>query len=252
MRVLAATLMLILSISLGGKAISADIFLLGEVHDNSNAHQGQADLLRDIQPTAVVFEMLSPEEAERANTDRSTLPEIWGATGWPDYALYAPIFEALGDAKLVGAASSKALNKSVFHDGPAKHFGADATAYGLVDPLEEDEQEARENLQFDAHCQAMPKEMMGGMVNVQRFWDARFAKAAMDAIEVYGPPIAVIAGNGHIRTDWGIPAYIKRVRPELKIRAIAFVEGDTASPFDQVNIVPEAEREDPCAAFKDG
>ena len=230
--------------------LGTDIVLLGEVHDNPDAHLGQAAAIQALQPTAVVFEMFSPEDAVRANLDRATLPEIWSAMSWPDYAIYQPIFDALGNATIVGAAASRDTTRAVFENGAASVFGAEASRFGLDLALPADQQAKREELQFEAHCEAMPKEMMSGMVEVQRFRDALFAKAAIEALETYGPLVVVVTGNGHARADWGIPVFIKNAKPEATTFSIAFSESVLNASFDKVHIVPEAERSDPCAAFK--
>lgn len=228
---------------------AADIVVLGEVHDNADAHLGQAEALEALQPTAVVFEMLTAEEGARADADRSLIAEAWEASGWRDFALYAPIFDALGEARIVGAAAPREAVRAVYGEGAAALFGADAGRFGLDGALPADQQAAREALQFAAHCEAMPLEMMGGMVEVQRYRDAVFARAALEALETYGPPVAVIAGNGHARTDWGIPAMIARAAPDVTTHAIGFVEGETDLPFDETRSVPPAERDDPCASL---
>ena len=227
-----------------------DIVILGEVHDNRDAHLGQAAELRALAPTAVVFEMLTPEEARTADADRAEIPRIWAASNWPDYALYAPVFAALGEARIIGAATPRPVISSVYRDGPVASFGEDAARFGLDAPLPPEQLATRLEMQFKAHCEAMPREMMSGMVNVQRFRDAVFARAALDALETYGSPVAVIAGNGHARADWGIPAAIVRAAPDVTVRSVAFVEAKTDTPYDEVNIVPPAEREDPCLALR--
>ena len=229
---------------------AADIVLLGEVHDNPDAHLGQAAALRDLRPTAVVFEMLTAEEAARADADRNQIAAAWDASGWRDFPIYAPIFDALGEARIVGAAAPRKAVRSVYSEGAAALFGADAARFGLDADLPEEQQKLRMQLQFEAHCEAMPLERMAGMVAVQRYRDAVFARAALEALEIYGPPVAVIAGNGHARTDWGVPAVIAKAAPEVTTHAIGFVEDDTGMPFDDIRIVPPAERDDPCATLK--
>ncbi|GAA4230149.1 putative iron-regulated protein [Sagittula marina] len=224
----------------------ADIVILGEVHDNPDAHLGQAAALRELKPTAVVFEMLTAEDARAADADRDAIPDAWEASGWRDFEIYAPIFAGLGDARIVGAAAPREAVRSVYSDGAATLFGPEAGRFGLDTELPEDQLEARMQLQFKAHCEAMPLDMMGGMVAVQRYRDAVFARAALDALETYGPPIAVIAGNGHARTDWGIPAVIGRAAPDVSTYTLGFVEADSGEPFDDIRIVPPAERDDPC------
>ncbi len=246
---------LILALAVGSCAAHADappgteVVILGEVHDNFHVHVLQAEALKALRPRAVVFEMLSPAEAALADADRRAIPEAWAASGWLEYALYAPIFDAVGDARIVGAADGRGTIRAILSQGPAAVFGADAARFGLDLELPEDEQAARERRQFEAHCRSLPRELMSGMVDVQRFRDARFAHAVLKALDAHGPPVALITGNGHARTDWGVPALIARAAPEVNAYAIAFAEARDDAPYDEIRIVPEAEREDPCAAF---
>jgi len=251
MRLTALFLALTLAVAVPATAEPApDIVVLGEVHDNPDAHLGQAAVLRELRPTAVVFEMLTAEEAQRADADRNQIAAAWDASGWRDYPIYAPIFDALGKARIVGAAAPRDAVRDVYSEGAAALFGADAARFGLVDALPEGQQKARMQLQFIAHCEAMPLDMMAGMVAVQRYRDAVFARAALEALKTYGPPVAVIAGNGHARTDWGVPAVIAKAAPGITTRAIGFVEDDTGMPFDETRIVPPAERDDPCEPLR--
>ena len=151
---------------------------------------------------------------------------------------------------IVGAAESREAVRGVFSDGPAVHFGPEAQRFGMDKPLPDDQQAAREQLQFEAHCEAMPLDLMGGMVDLQRYRDAKFAAAALRALEAFGPPVAVIAGNGHARTDWGVPAAIRLAAPDVSVHAVGFVEGSAHAPFDEVHIVPPVDRGAPCEAFK--
>ncbi len=62
-------------------------------------------------------------------------------------------------------------------EGAAAVFGAAAARFGLDAPLPEDEQAAREAEQAEAHCGALPAEMLPGMVEAQRLRDAALARA---------------------------------------------------------------------------
>lgn len=227
----------------------ADIVILGEVHDNPDAHLAQAAALEDLRPTAVVFEMLTAEDAAKADADSSAIAGAWQASGWRDFEIYAPIFKAMGDARIVGAAAPREAVRAVYENGAAALFGPRAARFRLNRALPADQQATREAMQFKAHCEAMPLEMMGGMVAVQRYRDAVFARAALEALEAYGPPIAVIAGNGHARIDWGVPAMIAQAAPDVTTHAIGFVEEDNGIPFDETRIVPPAARDDPCTSL---
>ncbi|KIN70492.1 DUF399 domain containing protein [Sulfitobacter noctilucae] len=236
---------------------SADVVLLGELHDNPLHHLGQADLLRQVAPKAVVFEMLTPEMAATVNAYAGDLAELgaiigWEAAGWPDFAIYQPIFEALGDAPAVGAAAPRETVRAAFAEGAAAVFGPQAERFGLSDPLPEDQLQTRVTAQFEAHCQAMPLEMMGGMVEAQRLRDAQFAKVTLNALAEYGASVVVITGNGHARRDWGVPFAIAQADPAVSTYSVGFIEAPVSAPdarFDATIVTAPAQRSDPCAAF---
>lgn len=235
----------------------ADVVFLGEIHDNPHHHITQAEVIGWLKPAAIVLEMLSAHEAQRVTpalaTNAAALAEAldWANSGWPDFALYAPVFAAHPEARFFGAEVARSEVRRALRDGPAATFGPGAARFGLPDALAEDQQTAREALQMAAHCNALPVEMLPGMVGVQRLRDAALARAVLNALDEAGKPVIVITGNGHARTDWGAPAYLGRVRPGLSVFALgqgeagAGVEGS----FDFVLSAPGVERGDPCAAF---
>ncbi|MDQ2094658.1 ChaN family lipoprotein [Rhodalgimonas zhirmunskyi] len=237
----------------------AEVAFLGEVHDNAQAHLAQAAALRAAAPKAVVFEMLSPEQAARltpeARGDVAALGDVlgWEEAGWPDFTIYAPIFAALGEARAYGAAVPREAARGVMQTGIAAAFGTEAVRYGLDQPLGAQEQAARETFQMEAHCNALPEEMLPVMVDIQRYRDAALARAVAQALQDTGGPVAVITGNGHARRDWGAPVYVARALPEAVIFTLGVGEpGGPEGRFDAVIEVPAAEREDPCAAFDKG
>ena len=69
-----------------------------------------------------------------------------------------------------------------------------------------------------------------------------------------GGTIAVITGNGHGRADWGFPALLALAAPDLRILTIGQFELEAPDdpPFDLYLITEQAEREDPCKAFRKG
>lgn len=234
----------------------ADIVILGEVHDNPWHHENQAAAVAARQPAALVFEMLTPEQADRVSPDlmsdaealRATLD--WDESGWPDFAMYAPIFAAAPDAHVYGAAVPRdALRGVVMGDG---ELPADAARWGLDAALPEEQQAAREAMQAEAHCDALPETMLPGMVLAQRVRDAALARAALRALDDTGGPVLVITGNGHARTDWGMPAKLARAAPDVAVLSVGQLEAapDDSPPYDLWVVTPEAERPDPCDAFR--
>ncbi|MEL7258709.1 MAG: ChaN family lipoprotein, partial [Pseudomonadota bacterium] len=136
-------------------------------------------------------------------------------------------------------------------EGVEAVFGKEAEAFGLLQPLPEEQQEAREKLQAVAHCNKLPEDVLPRMVMVQRLRDAYLAQVSLQALSKTGGPVVVITGNGHARSDWGIPVYLRAADPNLAV--IALGQGEEGSPpvgeFNMTLTAPAPEREDPCAAF---
>ncbi len=233
-------------------AYQADVVIIGELHDNPTHHRKQTEILRSLRPSTVVYEMLTPDEAAIL-ADVARKPEEMGhATAgfhWSNIGDYSELLAV--SPKIVGAALPTDRVRAAFSDGAASEFGMGADVFGLKDALSEQEQSARETLQFAAHCEAMPQEMMGGMVEAQRLRDAHFARVALDALQEYGSPIVLITGNGHARTDWGVPSVIAKVSPDVAVFSIGQSENETLQgTFDMVLDAPAPKRGDPCAAFQ--
>ena len=233
--------------------------ILGEIHDNPAHHRNQATALKAMRPAAVVFEMLDADQAKVADAravSGQALGEAlgWDDSGWPDFAMYQPVFDAVGDARIYGMAVPRDRLGAVFSDGAAVVFGGGAARFGLDRALPEPEQAAREAMQAEAHCDALPVEMLPGMVAAQRFRDAAFADTVLTALAETGGPVAVITGSGHARTDWGMPAALRLAAPDVRVLSLGQLEDDgtppDAPPFDLWLVTPPAERPDPCAALR--
>src|SRR6056297_1570918 len=113
-----------------------DVAILGEVHDNPAHHAEQAAQVARLQPAAIVFEMLTDEQAERVTRelrgDAKALAEVldWAESGWPDFTMYHPIFTAAPEAGIFGALVPRDTARPVFETGPAEAFGPQAARYG--------------------------------------------------------------------------------------------------------------------------
>lgn len=237
---------------------TAEVIFLGEVHDNPAHHQRQAELVADIAPVAIVWEMITTEQAAMVSPelvgdeDALAVALNWSESGWPAFEMYYPIFAAAPDAAHFGAALPRGEARASMGQPLVDVFGEGAAQFGLDQPLPVAQQAAREELQFAAHCDALPREMLPMMVNVQRLRDARIAQAALKAYEETGGPVAVITGNGHARLDWGAPAALALAAPDVQIFALGQAEDGRGAPdggFDLVETFPPVDREDPCAAL---
>lgn len=236
----------------------ADVVIVGEVHDNPIHHAHQAIVLGEIAPAAVVFEMLEPAQAERARPPFTETEDalgamlMWEESGWPDFAMYYPLFVAARGSAIVGGGGDREEARRAVEAGAAEVFGSRAAEFGLDVPLDAAEQSARDAAQIAAHCDAIPASLAPGMVEAQRLKDAWLARAVVEAYETTGGPVAVITGNGHARRDWGIPRFLERAAPDLSVLSVGQyeIEAPDAPPFDYWLVTDPAPRPDPCAAFR--
>jgi hypothetical protein len=235
--------------------------VIGEIHDHPAHHENQGAVIAALAPTAVVFEMLSPEAASAWDpallADPASLDAAlgWTGAGWPGIDLYLPVFQAIPEgAAVLGAAPPGEAVRAAIEVGAAEAFEAvgDPARFGLAEPLPPEEQAAREAMQGAVHCDALPPGLLPGFVEAQRLRDAAFARAVLDALEAHGPPVVLVTGNGHARTDWGVPAALARAAPATRVHAIVQTASpEAAPPADAAVTTPPrpAPAEDPCAAF---
>lgn len=240
---------------------SADIVILGEVHDNPTHHATQAAVVAALQPAALVFEMIPQALEDEVNAlreqgagrDQLAAALQWSDSGWPDFAFYAAILEAAPQARVFGAGQPPEDVRRAAAEGAAAAFGPDAPAYGLDRPLEPAERAAREADMLAAHCGKLPPETLPGMVEAQRFRDAGLADAALWARTMTGDGrVVVIAGTGHADRLRGIPAALDVADPDLAVLSVGQFEGEPgpAGDYDLALFAPPPDRRDPCADFR--
>lgn len=236
----------------------ADVAVLGERHDNLYHHNAQARLVAEVAPRAIVFEMI-PERLALSVTDEIRSDEArlaahldWEGRGWPDFSMYWPIFVAAPDAAIFGAELSEEEVGAAMTAGAADTLGGWAELFGLAGEPDPAEQADREDEMALSHCGALPEAALPRMVEAQRMRDAGLARATLAAFAETGGPVAVITGNGHARTDWGVPRLLAEAAPELDVVTLGQFEADPegSQPFDFWTVAPPPERGDPCAAFR--
>jgi uncharacterized iron-regulated protein len=101
------------------------------------------------------------------------------------------------------------------------------------------------------------------MLAVQRARDAQMAQSLIAAGDPDGA--VLVAGAGHVRSDYGIPVYLSTQAASKHVVSIAFLEVDDRKhepqnyarsysngrlPFDYVWFTPRVDDENPCEKFK--
>ncbi|SLN76918.1 ChaN family lipoprotein [Oceanibacterium hippocampi] len=246
-----------------------DILLLGEKHDNRDHHRLQALLIGAFAATgpapAIAFEMIPGDRA----TALSPLPAAgdvdalarrldWAKSGWPDWAIYRPVFEAAlrASSDIRPANLERPRIRALYKEGWSALDPAFVERFALDAPLPAASAEALAATIVGAHCGMITADRAAPLVRVQRARDAVMAAALVDG----GARRAVlIAGAGHVRKDWAVPQYLRRVAPDARVLAIAFREvpapGESAqperAPYDIVWYTPRVDTNDPCEAHRE-
>lgn len=240
----------------------AQIVILGELHDNPDHHALQAAAIDALSPTAIVFEMLTQEEAATVTRglaqDAQALAQAlnWDNSGWPDFAMYYPLIAFAATGPIYGSEVPRNEAREAISSSAAEVFAAsfatDPADFGLDQPLPDQEQSLREAEQMAAHCDALPEDLLPGFVEAQRLRDASLAARALAAFRAHGAPVVIITGNGHARRDWGVPGVIAQAAPDVDVRSLGQLEAPPAAdvPFDNWTVTAPLERDDPCAAFR--
>jgi uncharacterized iron-regulated protein len=248
---------------------AAPVLLLGESHDNQEHHRLQARVVAHLsglgQRRALAFEMIDRDrqaslagfgtgEGKEAQALRLLLD--WDKSGWPDFALYAPIFHEGMKAgwPIIAANLPKSSMKGAGKQGGLSQAQEDQL--GLNAPLAQSASDDLKQDLIDSHCGLLPESSLPAMMRIQI---ARDGAMALSLIENMGESGAVlIAGAGHVRTDRAVPLHIARLKPGLGVLSLAFRErAEPPSPpesgnwpYDLVWFTPPAPEVDHCAGLK--
>ena len=255
----------------------ARFVLLGEIHDNPDAHRLQAWLIgvaAEQRKPAVVLEMI-PRDSAKKLQDYLASPDAnpaglgaaldWKKWGWPDWKIYQPIAEAAFGLSLPLVAGD--IDKPTLRKAARKGLGIldaeERKKLLLTEDLSKELADSMADELFLSHCELIPKEGLRPMGVVQRLRDAVLADNLLSAAGKDGA--VLIAGNGHIRNDRAVPWYLTRRAPKAETLVVMMLEvtADAAKPEDIVPLAPDgsptadyvwftpqAEREDQCEALR--
>ena len=236
------------------------LVLLGEVHDNARLHGLRLQALRgaiaagwrpaiameqfdrERQPDIDRARRERPDDAQHLIDQAGTLPGGW------NWAFYRPVIALALEhgLPLLAANLSGTETRRLVSGGYAAVFSADQqAALGLDRPPAADWQAAQEREIDVGHCGALPKSLWPAMARAQLARDAVMA-AVIQADAAEG--VVLLAGNGHVRRDIGVPRWLGR-NPAQRSLVVGFLEAPVEAvdaAFDIVVGAPPATREDPC------
>jgi uncharacterized iron-regulated protein len=243
---------------------TADLVLLGEVHDDPVDHAMRGALLRAFasRHPAVVFEQFTATEGPIAPPARGDSLIGWldrngfDRRGWR-WPLHEPVVSAaLAVARSIwGSNISREALTGVVMGGeaaapePLRQLMARA-------PLDSATTAALDHEIIEGHCNRLPATMIPGMRLAQEVRDAAMTRALLGAGA--DGPAWLIAGNGHVRSDLAVPRILARVAPGKRVLVVGWLEReeDGSAPeaaerqrYDLVVVTPRISRPDPCLSL---
>lgn len=247
-----------------GRLQGDTVALLGEVHDNPLHHRLRAVALRRAcvagwRP-AVVMEQFDLERqpdidrarAERPRDARHLIAQAGGSSSWA-WDEYEPLVAIVLEHELPLLAGNLSRQQAarVMREGYEAVLGAErVAAWGLTREPDAAWQQAQEQEIDKGHCHALPKAMWAVMARAQFARDAALAHllgrhAARGAV--------LLAGNGHVRRDIGVPRWLDEVAASRTL-VVGFIEAGSPEPppeqFDRIVRTARAPRADPCEGFR--
>ena len=238
------------------------LLLLGEVHDNAAQHalrlQALQRLLASGARPALLMEQFDRERQADINHLQHALPatDSGGAehngtldalvqlgrqagAGW-DWPLYRPYLHLALQYRLpiVAANVSRADARLVMQQGLA--------ARGFDAAVPADIQQAQAEAIVQSHCGQVDTAQAGRMALAQVARDQFMARSISAHA---GGAVLLLAGNGHVRKDVGVPRWLP-AGLQARSQAVGYLEPDdpSAAAFDVVVITAAQPRRDPCAA----
>lgn len=229
------------------QVLPTPLLLLGEQHD-APAHQRlQRELVQALaargQLAAVVMEMVEAGRDTHGLSSMADDTEVRAALGWDErhnwpWPTYGPVVMAavrLGVPVFGGNLPRNRLREAM---GDA---GLDAS---VARPVLERQREAIRS----GHCDLLPEGQLGPMARIQLARDRTMAQVATAQL-TNGRTVLLIAGNGHVRSDLGVPLHL---RPGQAHRVIVARAGPTGTglPADAYWDTPALPDADHCAELR--
>jgi uncharacterized iron-regulated protein len=231
-----------------GRVLPTPLLLLGEQHDAPEHQALQRDVVLALasraQLGALVMEMVEqgrstqglPQDADEARV-RSALH--WtDETGWP-WPVYGPVVMAAvrSGVPVLGGNLPRAQMRGAMGNATLDTLVAD-------DVL----QRQRTGIQ-EGHCDLLPPSQIAPMTRIQLARDQALAQTAVRAL-IPGKTVVLVAGNGHVRSDLGVPLYLPAGVPYRVVMAQAGPSKDSALPADAVWNTPALPPRDHCAELR--
>ncbi len=243
----------------GKPASTGKILLMGEVHDNPDGHaQRYADLQKLViagwRP-AIAMEQFDREnqveltQAQAICTVADCIISKVGNKRW-EWPHYRPVIQLAIDYKLplIAANLSRADAARVMREGYAAVLDKTTiSSYKLDQSLPTAIVDGQRAAMEGGHCGKMPDNLVPSMVRAQVARDVVMAKIITENAE---RGVVLLAGNGHVRRDLGVPAWLTaNQQASLQVHGYVEAQPEKDGMYDSSHMIKAHTRADPCSSI---
>ena len=256
---------------------SYEVVLLGERHDQKNHHDFRAFLIEQIktknkgQVKSVSFEhiqkkdqpLLDEFEKKRGEKAFHYVDELaqlldWEKS-WGDWPLFRSLFETTYKVskKVLGLNFSFEKMKQIVKEGREALDGEFIKKTALDQKLPPQGQLRLKEDIIEGHCGKLPPSVVEAFYFAQRARDAFMTDTLLSSLSKKDLAF-VMAGNSHVRKDYGMPWYFSKRGYEsvvsvkmdfLTKEGLPFWDKRDEGAYDYVVFFPFQELENPCPSF---
>ncbi|MEL7140950.1 MAG: ChaN family lipoprotein [Cyanobacteria bacterium J06643_4] len=226
----------------------AQVVYLGENHNSEADHAAQLEIIETMaaeQEIAIALEMfqrpyqdavdgyLAGELTEAEFIEQSEYETRWGF----DWELYAPIlrYAKANQIPVIALNTPTEVTRQVATDGLESLTGDALTYIPPIDEIDTTDTDYRESISavFSAHGGAGHSLSFENFFAAQVLWDETMAEGIVKQLEAEPTrQVIVLAGEGHIAYDYGIPNRVTRRLPDVNDVSVRLLAADQPSDPD--------------------
>ena len=229
------------------------LLLVGELHDAPEHQALQRDTVRQLaargELAAVVMEMveqgrqttgLAPDTSETRVREALDWSAARNAGAWP-WAVYGPVVMAAVRAgvPVLGGNLPRAQMRTVMGEAALDQVLPAAALQQQRDAIRE------------GHCQLLPEAQVAPMTRIQLARDRAMAQTALAALQP-GQTVLLVAGNGHVQKDVGVPGHLPAGQAHRVVIALSqdAASAVDAAQADRIWFTPARQPQDHCAEMR--
>lgn len=223
------------------------VLLLGEQHDAPEHQALQREVVQTLarrnQLGALVMEMVEQGRSTQGLASDADEARVRDALGWTEqhgwsWPVYGPVVMAAvrSGAPVIGGNLPRAQMRNAMGNQRLDQSVSESVLQRQRDGIRE------------SHCELLPASQIAPMTRIQLARDQTLAQTAVQAV-IPGKTVVLVAGNGHVRPDLGVPLHLP---PNTPFKAVMAQAGTEASPLpaDTVWHTPALPPRDHCAELK--